>query len=89
MDIKDFTALLKILRVTLLLCIALIIMANMGMFSSMPIMVKEPLITQFYIDYIHVLYYFAFNGLFVGFLISLLMSFKHTKTQTKNYIQQH
>ncbi|GAD30014.1 putative membrane protein [Photobacterium leiognathi lrivu.4.1] len=68
MDTKDFTGLLSILKFALILCGALIIMGNMGIFSSMPIMIKNPLTSQMHFDYIHILYYLAFNCLFVGFL---------------------
>ncbi|KJF98263.1 hypothetical protein [Photobacterium leiognathi] len=71
MDTKDFTGLLSILKFALLLCGTLIIMGNMGMFSSMPVMMKKPLTSQMHVDYIHILYYLAFNGLFVGFFICL------------------
>ncbi|WP_318460270.1 hypothetical protein [Photobacterium leiognathi] len=89
MDTKDFTGLLSILKFALPLCGALIIMGNMGMFSSMPIMMKNPLTSQIHVDYIHILYYLAFNGLFVGFFICLWISFQHTKTKTRSYLQHH
>ncbi|WP_305844131.1 hypothetical protein [Photobacterium leiognathi] len=89
MDTKDFTGLLSILKFALLLCGALIIMGNMGMFSSMPIMMKNPLTSQMHVDYIHILYYLVFNCLFVGFFICLWISLQHTKTKTHSYLQHH
>ncbi len=89
MDTKDFTGLLSILKFALLLCGALIIMGNMGMFSSIAIMMKNTLTSQMHVDYIPILYYLAFNSLFVGFFICLWISFQHTKIQTRSYLQHH
>ncbi|KPA52222.1 hypothetical protein VT25_11250 [Photobacterium leiognathi subsp. mandapamensis] len=89
MDTKDFTGLQSILKFALLLCGALILMGNIGMFSSMPIMMKNPLTSQMHVDYIHILYYLAFNSIFVGFFICLWISFQHTKTKTLHYLQHH
>ncbi len=79
MDTKDFTGLLSILKFALLLCGALFIMGSMGMFSSMPVMMKNPLTSQMHIDYTFIppLLPWLLTDLFVGFFICLWISFQH------------
>lgn len=50
-------------------------------------MLKNKFKTDAQIDYIHALYYFVFNGLFLKLLTSLVTSFEHIKTSY--YVEQH
>ncbi|MEC6832866.1 hypothetical protein [Photobacterium toruni] len=89
MDTPDFSALIKMSLFASLLCLGLVILGNYGMFSSMPIEMKDTLSNQTHVDYIHVIYYVGFNFIFVGFLAYLLVGLKHSQKQMKTYLAQH
>ncbi|MEC6814227.1 hypothetical protein VXS05_04060 [Photobacterium toruni] len=89
MDTPDFSALIKMSLFASLLCLGLVILGNYGMFSSMPIEMKDTLSNQTHVDYIHVIYYVGFNFIFVGFLAYLLVELKHSQKQMKTYLAQH
>ncbi|MEC6795559.1 phenylalanyl-tRNA synthetase subunit alpha [Photobacterium sp. S4TG1] len=89
MNTQSFSALIKMSTFASLLCFGLVILGNYGMFSSMPIEMKDTLSNQTHIDYIHVIYYVGFNFIFVGFLAYLLIGLKHSQQQMKKYLAQH
>ncbi|MEC6822320.1 hypothetical protein C9I86_08630 [Photobacterium sp. NCIMB 13483] len=89
MNTQSFSALIKMSTFASLLCFGLVILGNYGMFSSMPIEMKDNLSNQTHIDFIHIIYYVGFNFMFVGFLAYLLVGLKHSKQQMKAYLAQH
>jgi hypothetical protein len=89
MNTQSFSALIKMSMFASLLCLGLVILGNYGMFSSMPVEMKDNLSNQMHIDYIHLIYYVGFNFIFVGFLAYLLVGLKHSQQQMKAYLAQH
>ncbi|MGF1723999.1 hypothetical protein [Photobacterium nomapromontoriensis] len=66
MQNKDVTALIKMSTFAVLLCAVLLILGNIGLTSSLPVMVMN------HLNIIHVGFYIAFNAMFIGFLGYLL-----------------
>ena len=89
MNTQSFSALIKMSMFASLLCFGLVILGNYGMFSSMPVEMKDNFSNQMHIDYIHLIYYVGFNFIFVGFLAYLLVGLKHSQQQMKAYLAQH
>ena len=89
MNTQSFSALIKMSMFASLLSFGLVILGNYGMFSSMPVEMKDNLSNQMHIDYIHLIYYVGFNFIFVGFLAYLLVGLKHSQQQMKAYLAQH
>lgn len=89
MNNKDFSSLITISKFAVFLCAALVIFGNIGMFSSMPIIVNDPMTAQTHIDFIHIIYYAGFNFMFIGFLGYLFISLKHYQQQMKLYLARH